>query len=304
MVCVRVPATSANLGPGFDCLGLALEIHNQLEVSVVEQASFTVEGEGASLLRSEGGKLIRAAAERLFRETGRRPGDLSIRLRNEVPVARGLGSSATAIVGGLVAANELAGRPLKGEDLLRLAVDIEGHPDNVTPALMGGLTVACQPEDGEGPPLFVRFDPPPHLAVAVIVPASTLPTKESRSVLPASVARGDAIFNIQRACLLVAALREGRFQLLNEALRDRLHQPYRKSLLPGLAEVLEPLRRPGILGTCLSGSGSSVLVFLDPEEQDKWRQGLEEVADIFSRHGIESRVIFTSPASEGAQVVP
>ncbi len=292
---VRVPATSANLGPGFDCLGMALALYNHVEAEEVPAGlQVTVEGEGTGELAAAAGNLVVTAAERLFAAVGRRPAGLRLRLRNGVPVARGLGSSAAAIVGGLVAANALLGVPLSAERLLDLAVELEGHPDNVTPALVGGVTVSCGTA-------FVRFDPPPGLALAVIVPERPLPTAEARAALPRRIERADAVFNLQRACLLTAALREGRLDLLPAALDDRLHQPYRAALLPGLAEALERARRErALLGACLSGSGSSVLVFLAPGREADHTAAVERVAAAFRERGTACRTLFTAPCAQGA----
>lgn len=309
MVRVRVPATSANLGPGFDCLGMALDLHNTVEMETTAGGvRVTAEGEGAEALAGAAENLVLTAARRLFAAAGRAPAGLRLHLTNTVPLARGLGSSATAIVGGLAAANALLGNPLDILDVLDLAVELEGHPDNVTPALLGGVTASCLTEGaGAGPggrrSVFARFDPPEGLALAVIVPERPLPTAEARAVLPRQVDRGDAVFNLQRACLMVAALRDGRFDLLAAALDDRLHQPYRATLLPGLSEALGQARRePALLGACLSGSGSSVLVFLRPDEEGAWPGAVDAVADAFRRRGVPCRTLFTRPSPRGAVV--
>lgn len=318
---MRVPATSANLGPGFDCLGMALDLYNTVEMEATRAgAEVAVEGEGAEGLGAAARDLVLGAAERVFGAAGRRPAGLRVRLVNAVPVARGLGSSAAAVVGTLVAANALVGNPLSPGDLLDLAVELEGHPDNATPALFGGVTVSCSPGDAAGEAraggaadggeaggpagrrtVFLRFDPPPGLALAVIVPDRPLPTAAARAVLPRQVARVDAVFNLQRACLLTAALRDGRLDLLATALEDRLHQPYRAALLPGLSEALERARRaPALLGACLSGSGSSVLVFLRPGEEAAWAAAVDGVADAFRARGLACRALFTAPSPLGA----
>lgn len=310
MIRVRVPATSANLGPGFDCLGMALAIYNTIEMdeAPAEGVQVSVAGEGAEALSGAAGNMVAEAAERLFRAAGRRPRGLRLRVENAYPVARGLGSSAAAIVGGLVAANAMVGSPLGTDGLLDLAVEMEGHPDNVTPALLGGVTVACTVRDGAGQDggartVYARFDPPPGLRLALVIPERPLSTAEARAALPAAVPRADAVFNLQRACLLVASLQAGRTDLLGLALDDRLHQPYRAGLLPGLAEALAAARRPGLLGGCLSGSGSTVLLFLDPGEEALWGEAVDAVAGAFRRNGIACQVRFVSPSAAGAHVV-
>lgn len=301
MVTVRVPATSANLGPGFDTLGMALELYNTVEMAEAPAGvRLYVEGEGAEALSRRPDNLVVSAAERLFAECGRSVSGLIVRLVNRIPVSRGLGSSATAIVGGLVAANHLVGSPLGTDDLLELAVAMEGHADNVTPALMGGVTVAC---NTGGRTRYLRFDPPPDLALGVIIPDRPLSTAEARRVLPDRIPREDAVYNLQRACLLVGALQAGRLDLIGEALGDRLHQPYRVSLLPGLDQVLSTSRRPGLLGACLSGSGSTVLVFLDPAAGPAERdQAVEDLAGAFRAHKIGCHVLSVRPALRGAQI--
>lgn len=301
-VTVRVPATSANLGPGFDCLGMALSIHNVVEMAELAGGLHVeVEGEGAGELSTGPDNLAVRAAERLFAVAGRCPRGLFLRLVNRIPPSRGLGSSSAAIAGALVAANDLAGRPLDRETLLQLASDMEGHPDNVTPALFGGITVAASVA---GRASYARFDPPPALAVAAIVPDVPLSTAQARRVLPERVPRADAVFNVQRACLLVAALQAGRLDLLADALDDRLHQPYRAPLLPGLAEALAEGRRPGLLGATLSGSGSTVLAWLDPAAPRAAREaGVEALAGRLRERGVGCRVWFVAPSAAGAEVV-
>lgn len=308
---VRVPATSANLGPGFDCLGMALGIYNTVEVDEIpEGMQVSIAGEGAEVLAGEAGNMVVEAAVRLFRAAGRQPRGLRLRVENAYPIARGMGSSAAAIVGGLVAANALVGSPLAADDLLQLAVEMEGHPDNVAPALLGGVTVACTVRDGAGEgeggrtrTVYARFDPPPDLNLALVIPERPMSTAEARAVLPAQVPRADAIFNLQRACLLVASLQAGRTDLLGAALDDRLHQPYRAGLLPGLAEALAAARRPGLLGGCLSGSGSTVLLFLAPGEEARWGEAADGVAQAFRQNGTACQVRFVRPSREGAHAV-
>lgn len=304
---VRVPATAANLGPGFDCLGMALSLYNEIEVEeAAAGCAVAVEGEGAGELAEAGRNLVLSALERVWAAAGRRPPGLRLRLRNAVPLARGLGSSAAAIAGGLVAGNALLGHPLGRQQLLDLALALEGHPDNVTPALCGGVTVACTVPAGDGgggTVAYVRLDPPPDLALAVVVPDRPLATAAARAVLPQRVERADAVFNLQRSCLLTAALGQGRLDLLPAALEDRLHQPYRAALLPGLEEALARARRePALLGACLSGSGSSLLVFLRPGEEAGWEAAVGRVADAFREQGIGCRVLPVKPSPHGALV--
>lgn len=299
---MRVPATSANLGAGLDCLGLALAIYNEVEMAVLPAGlRVEVEGEGAGELSTGPDNLAVQAAARLFSAVGGAPPGLFVRLVNRIPPSRGLGSSSAAIVGSLVAANALAGAPLSRDDLLQLAVEMEGHPDNVTPALVGGVTAAAA---ADGCAVYMRFDAPAGLRVAAVIPDRPMSTAEARRVLPETVPRADAVFNIQRACLTVAALQAGRFDLLPDSLEDRLHQPYRGRIMPGLAEALAAGRRPGLLGVTLSGSGSTVLAWLDPAAPPaKQEEGAEAVAACFRRLGIGCRVWLAAPDTGGAHLI-
>jgi homoserine kinase len=306
MVRVRVPATSANLGPGFDTLGVALGIYNEIEMAETGILADVIEvdGHGDQLEQPEH-NLVWQAAQKLFAVVGYKPYGFLIREKIGVPVARGLGSSAAAIVGGLVAANALYHKmtgkpPLTREQLLRLAVDMEGHPDNVTPALVGGFVVSIMEE---GRPLYVRFDPPPGLKAVVAIPEVPLvksgKTEASRGLLPSHLSRADAVYNVGRATLLVAALLTGQLDLLEVATKDRLHQPYRESLVPGLRQVFHAALGAGARGVALSGAGPSVIALADHRA--------EFVADAmvgaFQWAGSECRAHVLDLASVGAEVL-
>lgn len=260
---VAVPATSANLGPGFDCLGLALSLYNEVELEEAEGPGLEVrvEGEGAEILRRGERNLAREAVEVLFRRAGCPVAGLRLSLKNQVPLGRGLGSSACAIAGGLVVANLFLGSPFTPEELFEMAADLEGHPDNVAPALFGGFQAVARAEEGY---LRLGLPLPQEVAIHVLVPSSTLPTAVARKALPERVPLRDAVFNLQRAAMLPLALSRGEWKLLPHLLRDRLHQPYRLPLLPGWEEALEACFSPPLLGGCLSGSGPAVLVFSPP----------------------------------------
>ena len=255
MIRVRVPATSANLGPGFDALGLALRLHNVLELEPAEEPAIEVEGEGAATLPRDPSHLAYRAALAVHARAGRPARAFRIRQRNRIPLGRGLGSSAAAIVAGAVVANALLGDPLDRQGLLDLAAELEGHPDNVAAALLGGLVVCADTPSGIR---WVRLTPP-ALAAVVAVPEFAVSTREARRLLPPQVPFGDAVFNVTRTALLVAALTAGRTDLLGQATEDRLHQPYRAALVPGLEEAFAAARRAGAHGVALSGSGPTVL---------------------------------------------
>ena len=253
---VSVPATSANLGPGFDALGLALALHNEVTAAEAEGVSVRIEGEGAGRLARGGDNVVARGVRLAFEAAGRRFTGCELHCLNRVPTARGLGSSAAAWVGGLAAGNALLGSPLPRETLLALAARAEGHPDNVAAAILGGLTVACA--DGDRI-TAVALPVPSALRWVALIPDVTSATAAARAVLPRSVPREDAVFNVQRVALLLASLVAGRIDALPHALEDRLHQPYRQKLFPWMPEVAAAARAAGALGCVLSGAGPSLL---------------------------------------------
>lgn len=253
---VRVPATSANLGPGFDALGLALALHNEVTLEEAEGVTLRVEGEGAGRLDTGADNVVARGARLAFEAAGRPFRGARLICVNRIPLSRGLGSSAAAWVAGLVGANALLGGPLDEGGLLALAARAEGHPDNVAAALLGGLTVSCATADRV---IGLRLPVAADLRWVVLVPGVESSTAEARAVLPSSVPRADAVFNVQRVSLLVAALGAGRADLLATAMDDRLHQPYRRRLFPWMDAVAAAARRAGALACVLSGAGPSLL---------------------------------------------
>ena len=255
-ISVRVPATSANLGPGFDALGLALSLHNEVVAGPADRVTVRIEGEGADRLPRDERNLVARGVRLAFDEAGRPFEGCALSCVNRIPTARGLGSSAAAWVGGLVAGNALLGSPLPRQALLRLAVRAEGHPDNVAAALLGGLTVSCGTDDGA---LAVTLPVPAELRWIALVPEVSSSTAEARAVLPPSVPRADAVFNVQRVALLLAALQTGQAGPLATAMDDRLHQPYRERLFPWMPRVTAAARAAGAVACVLSGAGPSLL---------------------------------------------
>jgi len=253
---VRVPATSANLGPGFDALGLALALHNEVIGEEADEVAVAVEGEGAARLDAGAKNVVARGVALGFEVAGRPFRGARLRCVNRIPLSRGLGSSAAAWVGGLLAANALLGEPIDRDGLLAAATRAEGHPDNVAAALLGGLTVSC----ADGPRVTaVSLPLPAGIDWVVLVPETESSTHEARAVLPDVVPRADAVFNVQRVSLLLAALGAGRADLLDLAMQDRLHQPYRRRLFPWMEEVAAAGRRAGALGCVLSGAGPCLL---------------------------------------------
>jgi len=230
---VSVPASTSNLGPGFDALGLALKLYNEFIVEPSDFYSVEIEGEGAdSLPRDEKNLFIRA-----YRSTMEYLGEsqpVKVKQVNRIPLGRGLGSSATAIVGGILAAEKVTGKELSLPEVIDVAFKFEPHPDNVLPAYTGGFVVAATNGDLH----YVKLDWPEELKVVIVVPELFLSTEESRSVLPDKYSREDVIFNVQRVALLLGALQKRDFGLLKEAVKDRLHQPYRCDLIPSFWEIL------------------------------------------------------------------
>lgn len=283
---VRVPASSANLGPGFDALGLALGLYNEIEVAVEgTELQLTVEGEGAERLQSLGAQNLAArAVAGTLRHLEVLPEGLRVHMLNRIPLSRGLGSSSAAALGGVAAAAALADRQLDPEALLDLALPLEGHPDNIAPALLGGLTVATVVE---GRVRCIKLPVPQELRALAVVPAFHLSTAKARKALPTSVPRADALFNVGRVALLLAALQTGRLDLLREATQDRLHQPYRAPLVPGMPEVLAEGERAGALGCFLSGAGPTLLALVTGESLEI---GQRMAAEWKARAGVEAEV--------------
>lgn len=253
---VRVPATSANLGPGFDVLGLALGLYNDIAYAEGDRVVVTIDGEGAGRLDTGADNVVARAARMVYEAAGRRFSGATIRCVNRIPPARGLGSSAAAWVGGLVAANAALGSPLDRDGVLALACRAEGHPDNVAAALLGGLTVSCAVDDRV---TAVSLPVPPEIGWVVLVPELESSTREARAVLGATVSRADAVFNLQRLGLLLAAIALERIDLLSPAMDDRLHQPQRQILFPWMDTVRRAALGAGAVGCVLSGAGPSLL---------------------------------------------
>lgn len=259
---VQVPATSANCGPGFDCLGLAVDLCNDFQYTISDRWSgfhLEVEGEGKEWLKPSGRNLAFASFIRVWNEvTNRRHIGIRIHMINRIPQSRGLGSSSTAIVAGVLAASVLTDRHFSKEELLAYANELEGHPDNVAPAIYGGFTVSIQEQ---GRPYTLRLEPKLPLQFIAVVPDQPLSTSLARKAIPASVPHQDAVFNESRSALLVAALAADRPEFLRFALEDRLHQPYRAHLIPGMEEVFAAGRDAGAWQCILSGAGSTLMAY-------------------------------------------
>lgn len=293
MIHVRVPATTANLGAGFDCLGLALTLYNEVEAQPADDLSIIIEGEGAAELPRDETNLVWRAARRVLARVGDGPPGVRLHLRNRIPMESGLGSSAAATVAGLLVGHALTGQVLSQAELLEMAVAMEGHPDNVAPALLGGLMVAARDDDGRL--LTSRVAIPPWHAVAVM-PDFRLSTQAARRALPDCVSLSDAVYNVGHAALTVVALQQGDVRLLAAAMTDRLHQPYRAPLVPGLQAALDAVRAQGV-AAAISGSGPTVIAFV----ADQGAAVGEVVVRAFARVGLAARV-WELTVAEGAEV--
>ncbi len=294
---VRAPATSANLGPGFDCLGAALDLWNEVVATPVQGPS-TAEWTGASLPPGTE-DLVLTATSRTFAACNAEMPELSLAHDVQIPVGRGLGSSAAAIVCGVLIANRLLGDRLDPGEQLALAADIEGHPDNVAPCLLGGVRVAALGEDGGVLQVGVPLGLP--LVAALFVPDQALSTEHARRALPSSVAFADAVFNVGRVALLVAALAAGQASLLHEATRDRLHQPHRAPLFPAGPKLIKAATRAGALGAAMSGAGPSVLALCSDEGRAR---SVATTLEAEARsEGVSGRAIVAHISTQGAHVV-
>jgi homoserine kinase len=267
---VRVPASSANLGPGFDVLAAALAIH--LELEVTETGEFSVDA-GADGLPEDRSNLCVRAFERLHPADG-----LRFEIRSDIPAARGMGSSAAAIVAGLMAADHLYELGLTKRDVYRHAVDVEGHPDNVAAALFGGIAVCPRAEGGELP-APVRLEPPEGVEPVMVVPAEAVPTAEARRALPARVDLGDAVENVAAASQLVLGIERSDLALIGRGLADRLHQPHRAPLFPRSMELVAEAQELGAIGASISGAGPTVLVWCYWQDTGKVVGALEKRAE-------------------------
>ena len=312
---VRVPATIGNVGPGFDALGLALDIHNEVVLTADEPrpaagraledalAKMTlqvdVEGEAADEIERDRSNLVFRAACEVFTAAGRAPSRMSLALRNAIPFQRGLGSSAAATVAGVVAANALCDGPLDTRALLDIASRIEGHPDNAAPALLGGLTVCVATDDGCR---AYRFDVPETYRVVLCIPEVRISTSAAREVMPESVSLDDAVFSMSRAAALVGLLTQGRTDGLREALDDRLHQPHRLPLVKGLAEALQAALDAGALGAIVSGSGPTIAAFVPAGGKTNTSAIGKAMAEALKATGTPAETRLTSPCATGVVI--
>ncbi|KEI78587.1 serine kinase [Clostridium botulinum A2 117] len=262
MIEVRVPATSANIGPGFDCLGIAVNMYNKFFVEEIEDGLIF---EGCVDEFKNEDNLIYVAMKKCFDKIGYKPTGLRIKIESDIPVSRGLGSSAACVVGGIVSANELAGGALNKKELLDLAVEVEGHPDNVNPAFCGGMTASIS-DNREV--IYSKVKVSEGIKFCALIPDFTLSTEKARAVLPKSIDYKDGIFNVGRTALMISALNNGDFHLIKYACKDKLHQDYRAKLIENFYSIKKQCEKLNSLGVFLSGAGPTIMVMLREEDKD------------------------------------
>jgi homoserine kinase len=292
---VRVPASSANLGPGFDALGLALGVYLKCRFRQSETLRICAAGRDADRISTGSDNLIWQTAVAVAESHRAEMPPIELEIANDIPLGKGMGSSAAALTAGVIIADRLLELNWKPLRILDEAARLEGHPDNVAAAILGSIVASAI--DSGGVARAVRLDLPDRFGIGIVVPDFDLPTSKARSVLPTCYSKEETVFNIQRASLLVAALATGTIAAFPTALEDRCHQPYRVPLVPGLEEILK-LRAPGLLGCALSGAGPSIVVFFE--------RGYDNVCDlvkqIFRLHGRDSEVLVTRIADKGFEL--
>ncbi len=295
-VSVKVPATTANLGAGFDCIGAALSLYNQFTFTLADALSIVAKGAEASRVDLSSENLAYQAFIKVFDRLQRPIPGIKLEIDLEVPLARGLGSSATAIVGGLLGGNGIAGFPLSPAEIMEMAIAMEGHPDNVVPALIGGCRLAAS--YGEQ---WEICDIPWHSTIApvVAIPNFELSTAEARQVLPATYSRADTVFNISHLALLMRGLETGNSQWVKAGLVDRIHQPYRQKLIQGYTEVEQAAVAAGAYGLVISGAGPTLLALVDESRASQVVQAMSAAWQIM---GIEPIVQILQLDVAGAQI--
>ncbi|MFB3042356.1 MAG: homoserine kinase [Candidatus Poribacteria bacterium] len=292
----RIPASTTNLGPGFDVLGLALQLYSTVKLETIEDGTeIVIRGVDADKIPNGADNIAFQAANLVFKRSGHQPKGLKLVLTNGIPAIRGLGGSGTASLGGLLTANALCGESLSRTELLNFATELEGHPDNVAASLLGGLVVSVM--DG-GEVHTIKLDCGPALRVVVAIPDFPLSTKEARRVLPQSVKFADAIYNVSRSSCLVAAIATGNFDMLSLAMNDRLHQPYRVPLIRGFDEVAKAAMDAGALSVALSGAGPSIAAYCTTAMKEIARQ----MTQAFARHQVACDIKILPIDATGASV--
>ncbi len=306
-ICVKVPATTANIGPGFDCLGMALPIYNTItiEETVIPNSGIEInvfsetDDIETRSIPTDNNNIAYKAIEMLYNSIGQTPSELKITIQADIPIARGLGSSASVIVGSLIAANELLGSPADEAALLSIATEIEGHPDNIAPAILGGLVLVSQEADDSI--IYRKLQWPEEWTLTLCIPDYELSTDISRSVIPTEIPLKDVEFNLRRVAMFIQAVHTQDAELMKMALQDKLHQPYRQKFVPGFAEIMDALKyEENILGCVLSGAGPAIMVIAKDDKLDKMKQ---TVSDIWSGLNVRSYITTLPVEENGAYII-
>lgn len=292
MIRVKVPATSANMGPGFDCLGIALNLYNYFFVEEIDEG-LNITGCDEAFRNDK--NLVYTSMIQCFKKIGYFPKGISIKIQFEIPVSRGLGSSATCILGGVLAANEISGSPLSTKEMLEIATCIEGHPDNITPALIGGMTVSVVTESGV---CFDKINISKGIKFCALIPDFELSTLKARAALPDNIPYNHAVFNIGRTALLISSMISGNFDIIHIGCEDKLHQDYRSPLIQNYDEITSMCQSLGSLGVFLSGAGPTIMVILKEDDINFYKS----IKMYFTEKQYKWRSLELMPCYEGATI--
>lgn len=303
LIKVKIPATTANFGSGFDSFGAALSLYNEIEVVVdtsTTKLTIDIEGEGKNTLPRDEKNIVYQAMKKVFDSLHFTPPSLHIKLFNRIPLSSGLGSSAAASLGGLLIANKICyNKYLSNDEILKLAIDLEGHPDNIVPAFLGGFCI-CYRSNSDAYNNYLKLRMPPDLKAVVCAPDFELPTKFARKILPKKVPLADAVFNLSRSALLISAIFDNNYKLIKTAMEDRLHQRYRAKYIPGIDEAFKFALIAGAYGVAVSGAGPSILAISSFKNSKKVAEALKKG---FGVKNIKSRSFILDFSNEGAKIL-
>lgn len=294
---MRIPATTANMGPGFDCIGMAFDFYNYIDFEQTGEDGYcelSSDGEAGKIDLSKD-NLIYQAYKAVFDYVNKPVSGIRMHFENNVPYSRGLGSSSAALIGGVKVANRVLGDPLSDRELLKIALRFEGHPDNIAPALLGGVVISGLDETGEV--YYRKITPPESLHCTVIIPDYPLATKRAREVLPKQVPMQDAVYNVGRMALFIDALYTGDLKQLALAMEDKLHQPYRMELITGMDEIIPKAKKMGALNVTISGAGPTILLVSDKEID------FSPLQEILQSKGVKARITALHPVNAGAEMI-
>ena len=294
---MRIPATTANMGPGFDCIGMAFDMYNYIDFEPVDAEDYCelTSGGDAGHIDLSKDNLIYQAYAAVFAYLKKPVMGIKMHFENNVPYSRGLGSSSAALIGGVKVANEVLGNPLSDTELLNVALQFEGHPYNIAPSLLGGVLISGLDENGDV--FYSKITPPANLYCTVIIPDYPLATKKAREVLPQQFSMKDAVYNVGRMAMLIDAMHTGNLEQLSLAMNDKLHQPYRMSLIKGMDEIIPAAKALGALNVTISGAGPTILIVSDGEKD------FTSLQEILSKYDVTAKITALHPVNEGAAIV-